>query len=749
MRMLRVYFVSIFGVLFFTAGLTAIIWFYPELVLNEKTLRWATTKQHEVRFEPGIPEDLRFVVKNEKAVRQRVELSMGAVCVEAVSGSVRACFERISLSFVLGLKDFRPHLHSAGPIDVIAKSLLIKTDREQSAATVAQKKEGARPFFSIAEDFELKPLRIEVRAIDLRSGKSSQRGALALSVDRPEGELRYALDLKAELESSIDPKKTQIALTGWIDEKYDVALKLIGKAATPGKKPSLTLGLEGQGSLRTRVGRLRGQLLANYFFPSLPLLEVNELDLRSGPGGLDLHGKVDANFAVGEYSPEVGSSALPAPPIRTKLSGIVTAKYTQGEEIRFGLELLPSVQYGLSLSGKVSGFLRPTTTAWGLSEASLRLESAVFGKTVASLDKTRFAIPAPLNELEGSVMLALGEGAIAGSREKTFRIPIRLETRLKSRTQAFVSETAGDFAVTPQPFAMKMNVQTKLNEISLQAPDLTPLVPMPAVVGDSRIVEKSAVPSPSLAVSETAAPGGQLAVEEPSIFTYEVGISTPVKPIRILHRIFAPAAAFRMSGKVSSESGTEFDFKFDPMKVVYLKREATLEKLIVKMNPENAGVGLDGRVSIQKADYTLYADLGEVGGKTAIALSSDPPLPEEDILSLILFNQLASDLDSSGSSSVQDTRTAISKRAVGFFSFWVLSSTPVESVAYDPTTHVYSARVKLPGGFTATVGSDWENAQAIGLRKRLGGKWVVTAGSVKDSKGVTTQESMIEWYNRY
>lgn len=749
MRALRVLLLSLLALLGALAGLVVLIWFYPQLILNEKTLRWANTKQSLVLFDPGLPDDLSFSVRNEKVVRQRVELSLGAVCVELTDGSLKACFEKIALSAVFGLKDFHPYLHSAGPIDIVASSVFVRTDAKKAEAAPAAEPAGGGLPLSLAEDFELKPLRIEARSIELRSGKSSQKGALALSVARPENDPRYAVDLKAELDSSIDPKKIRVGLQGWIDEKYDLALKLDGKAATPGKRPALALGLEGTGNLRTLAGHLRGRMTANYFFPSIPLLEIRELDLKNGPDGLDLRGKVDTNFAVGEYAPQAGASALPAPPIRTKLSGLVTAKRVPGDEIRFGLELNPSVQYGLSLGGKVSGFFNPDTSVWGLSETGIRLESAVFARTVAALEKTRYAVPAPFNELRGSASLVIGEGAIASSREKTFRIPVRLETRLKSPTQALVTETSGDFAVTPQPLAMKMTLQAKLNEIWLQAPDLNPIVPMPAVVGDSRIVEKGANPEPSPSMSVASAPNGKPAMEEPSVFAYDVAISTPAHPIRVLHRIFEPAAAFRVNGKVSNMAGAAFDVKFEPMKVVYLKREATLEKLLVNVDPEKAGVGLDGRVSIQKADYTLFADLGQVGGKTSIELSSDPPLSEDDIVSLILFNQLSSDLDSGGASSVQDTRSAISKRAVGFFSFWVLSSTPVESVAYDPTTHVYSARVKLPGGFTATVGSDWENAQEIGLRKRLGGKWVVTAGSVTDSKGVTTQESMIEWYNRY
>lgn len=100
-------------------------------------------------------------------------------------------------------------------------------------------------------------------------------------------------------------------------------------------------------------------------------------------------------------------------------------------------------------------------------------------------------------------------------------------------------------------------------------------------------------------------------------------------------------------------------------------------------------------------------------------------------------------------SPLENTQSVMTKKSIGFFSFFILSSTPVEIVNYDSVTGQYSARVKLPSGFTGTVGSDWDKAQEVGIRRRLGGKRFISAGFGTDAKGESRKESMIEWFHRY
>ena len=131
-------------------------------------------------------------------------------------------------------------------------------------------------------------------------------------------------------------------------------------------------------------------------------------------------------------------------------------------------------------------------------------------------------------------------------------------------------------------------------------------------------------------------------------------------------------------------------------------------------------------------------------------MSSDPPLAESDIISVLLFNQTASELDSSDTSSVASTQSAVANRALGIFTILTLSSTPIEAVNFNPATGIYSARVKLGNGLTATVGTDWDKSQEVALRKRLGRNFVLsTVFQTDQATNEQSTKTLIEWFKRY
>ena len=92
----------------------------------------------------------------------------------------------------------------------------------------------------------------------------------------------------------------------------------------------------------------------------------------------------------------------------------------------------------------------------------------------------------------------------------------------------------------------------------------------------------------------------------------------------------------------------------------------------------------------------------------------------------------------------------MTNRALGILSIFALSSTPVEAVNFNPASRVYSARVKLASGLTATVGTDWEKAQEVALRKRLGNSFVLsTIFQTDPDTNSETTKTLLEWFRRF
>ena len=195
---------------------------------------------------------------------------------------------------------------------------------------------------------------------------------------------------------------------------------------------------------------------------------------------------------------------------------------------------------------------------------------------------------------------------------------------------------------------------------------------------------------------------------------------------------------------------TSGELKLNPFEIEYLNRKAKVENLRYYLDPGTNNFKYSGRLTVHKTEFVIHIDILDIDGSPKITMLSEPPLADSDIISVLLFNQTTAELTPDETSSVSNTQAAVENRALGLFSIWALSSTPIEAVSYDPGTHVYSARVKLSNGLTATVGTDWENNQQVALRKRLGKNFVLTTSFQNDHEDNTnTTTTLVEWFRRF
>jgi len=717
--------------------LGSVIWFKPSLVLNDRSLQWAVQKQSVLQFEHSIPE-MHLSVKNRNIFRQKIVLDIAPHCAELKVAGLSWCSEKFHFELLIGLPKFKPTLYGMGPVDVIVPSFRLESRPSEKVAE-EKKSKPSRWIPRVSDDFVLAPLLIDAKKIEIISEAKKTELVVLLKGKKETPNSSYILRLDGTLLANRDPSRVEVVLDAEISEQLVVDFQLSAQGFTPKKAPLLKLKALGHWDLRKMRGKLQGDLEARKFISSFPTIRVKNWvferqDLMS------FSGKIEAGYLLETPSAKPGS-ALSSPKIQLQLAVGAEATESTDGPIDFSLVLTPIQQYGMKLNGEVAGSYEISKSDLALKKFNIALKSNSFQKTVEAFKRTRLAVPAPFNELKGELSFVTRKPTFPKIKKEPFVFPFDLKTNLRSASQALVTDTQGDFQFTLDPFSGVLNFQADLNDVALQAPNLDPVTPMPSVSADSRVIEKSAEKREDAKEKAKDSSG-------PSVFV-DIKVRTPQKPVRILHKLLDPYAAFQLQVDVRSPQPPKVEVNFEPVKINYLKREATLEKLKIELDEEKGGLKMEGRVSIKKAEYMLYADILQQYGKTEIKLTADPPLPESDIVSLILFNQMTAELDSGSSNSTNDTRTAMTNRAIGFFSFWVLSSTPVESVNFDSTTGVYSARVKLPGGLSATVGSNWDKAQEVGIRKRLGRRWVLSADVVTNSDGETRQESMVEWYKRY
>jgi hypothetical protein len=157
---------------------------------------------------------------------------------------------------------------------------------------------------------------------------------------------------------------------------------------------------------------------------------------------------------------------------------------------------------------------------------------------------------------------------------------------------------------------------------------------------------------------------------------------------------------------------------------------------------------LDGLVLYNTADAKVEIRILGNLDKPQLSFSSEPPMEEEEIIGLLIYGKMPSDLDPDESTSAGNMQTAVAGGAFGLASLYLFASTPVEYVGFDPVTQSYSVKVRLPSGASAEVGrSEVEESQYLVVRKRLGSHWAIeTEIREEEQTSVTT---FLEWFNRF
>jgi autotransporter translocation and assembly factor TamB len=155
-----------------------------------------------------------------------------------------------------------------------------------------------------------------------------------------------------------------------------------------------------------------------------------------------------------------------------------------------------------------------------------------------------------------------------------------------------------------------------------------------------------------------------------------------------------------------------------------------------------------GNVSVKYADYQVLIQLVGTIDKPQILLKSDPPLPENQIIAVLIFGRPLDELDSDQTASVGSTQAAITDGAISLASLYLLASTPIQSVNYDPSSGAVSAKVRLGDGMSLNLGRSTQES-TIGIRKRIGRYWTLETDFSNSAPYGKVGSAYLEWSHRY
>ncbi len=568
--------------------------------------------------------------------------------------------------------------------------------------------------------------RIESTELEHRGTKSSPKLAIDLNAESPEWNARLGGEIYQKGDLLVLPKAS-------------VSYRTKKKAGTE----TLRLGGEVAGTYALSTGDLDGDfsVLWRNPTPDLASLKAEDGKIRMRREELSARATVKALLQ--------GKTPLGRLPI---LTVDVEAELRQPENsgdrpIDFDLKIDAYEFAGITAHSDLAVTLVPTkgTNEIRYRKGELRIETPNFAKTIALLSKTAWAIPTPFNVFRGPMVFHTEPFREAEDRTT---IPAVLTTNLTSTEQTFNTETKMEIDIAKKDFSiLRLKVDAFLKKIQFRLPDYEPLAPVPALARDSRIIRYV---KPKTYVKGQPDPKTKpiTTVRKSPEFPILISVKGGPGSIALLNRLFDPALLAEVNLRTDAETRAltgSIDLS-TPFRIHYLNRAINLDRLDITLRPEIETVAV---ISMDRSGYHISATLHQGAGKTQVTLASTPPLEDSEIVSLLLYGMPKNSISSEQTRSVGSAQAAMGSEALGIFSFWAFASTPIESVLYDPATQTYSAVVSLPGGFTASIGSSWDNDRQLALSKSLGRNWAVSTELIKDSSGVDRGGTLLRWRKSY
>ncbi|MDX1387228.1 MAG: translocation/assembly module TamB domain-containing protein, partial [bacterium] len=352
---------------------------------------------------------------------------------------------------------------------------------------------------------------------------------------------------------------------------------------------------------------------------------------------------------------------------------------------------------------------------------------------VEVLKGSPYAVWAPLHVLNGSAEFKI-KGKL-NLKKRRGEVPIEFQTRFYSAQQKINTDGKGklkfDFSEINKGLGFKLDLL--LDQLQLALPTFH-LGPIPNFLPDNRFKKPG---------EEEKPPKKELP------FKYLVTVKTGQDGVLLSNLSKNGKIPFALNLRLTEErAGGTVTVKQTP--VEFFKRVATIKNFEVELDEPIDKSRLEGVIGVSYAAYDIrILVIGSVKRPRYI-FESDPPLDREQIISVLIYGRTFEDLNQSEADTVNSVSSAAADRALTLGSMFLLASTPIESVSYNPNTNQVTARLRVAKGTSIDLGTQEGKTQNIGLRQRIGGNWFINTYLENDSEtGEQSGGATLEWSKRY
>lgn len=351
------------------------------------------------------------------------------------------------------------------------------------------------------------------------------------------------------------------------------------------------------------------------------------------------------------------------------------------------------------------------------------------------LDAKKILVPAPFDVLEGTVYLKV-KGPIK-TDPSGYTFPAVTNINLSSGRQIVDVRGQAQIQLKSDFKSAKVDVQTFINQLQFELPPLSPVQGRPRVILDKRIMKEPPPPP-----------------RDPSRFKLDLNVgivTTHPGSIHLLSPYFEPHLPLTMDIHVLNGPKNSGIINTEPFNINYLRRKVFVEKMVVDLSrSQEKTLWIDGKLKVEQTQYVIFIEFQGPANSPQVILTSTPYLSRSEIISVLLYDRTSEQLASGDAETAGNVEAAIVDRAVGLFSLWVFASTPIKGFSYSPSTKMYKATIEVSHDVTASIGTNWETATQVELRKRISNRWMLTASWTPAGQDeAETTKLVLQWENRF
>jgi hypothetical protein len=752
---------------------------WPGLVVNSTVLKWAkpVAWRYGYKVEWGSA-DIHAV--SISPLHQKYDIAFRDLCVETADKLKNGCFKVLNVSFEIAWDDGLK-FPVFGPLSAGGGSAILN----YPPVTTPETMPGEPPRLKVPEfvlpgpfrETRFRPIVIEAERVAVMTGEKVRGGGLIFSTlpDPFErlatGVLQVDLFEGFGLESlSASARVTSPSRFLKNDWNLDVSANLVKAGSIsadaeaelyPDAFGIYTLNVnasaqakEGRYLLKTGAkignGKMEGKVTASAvgFTPEVKGLYMTDCPYgfhETAPGSSRGQFRFDCpiKFDLTPFQlPSATLTKLVTVPYNLDLTAVADLETdlvpTPGSKVKGTLDvtLLPVSRELMDARGsaktRFSGIPVDFPKGWeATTDLNLNFGVKRFQNLVHALERTAFAIPAPVNALDGTLDLDIKGRTDLIRTRGTF--PVTFTTRLKSENQDFNTDGKGELQLAFMSRGSKtmIDLELQLTNLKLALPRFG-FSSLPSLFMDGRIHVPEAMKKQAVT----------------HLFEYHFKVTTPKEPVRLVSELVEESLPLYLDLDITKDKvgGT---VKVGPTNLRLFRRSARLEGLDVALAWPLSMSVVNGRVHGVYSEYKIDMYIQGTVAKPHVFFESIPPLAQDQMVAALLYGRPFGDLDTTQSTSVANTSQALAQNSVALGSLFLLAATPVENVNYNPSTGAFSAKVRLSEGTLLNVTTQ-EQKQQFGVRRNISGNWVVNTYIENDvEKRKQTGVALFEWIKRY